>query len=1361
VIDAVIKYDVFISYSRSDETVVELLASHLANETGVSVWMDKSQLQPGYAWRTEIEAAMTASASVMIAWGKHGLGPVQLQERDLAYAIRDIRPSFRVFYCLLPSSAPPQGNWANVDTWVRFSSSLDEADALARIFAAIKGEAPSNKLEADLPDEPAPYRGLAAFGVDDLKFFYGRSTYVDEMVERLSHHPFLSLLSPSGGGKTSLLQAGLVPRFRAEGGASGHGWRWLLVRPGLNPLRSLALAVARLHPQPDPLALTDDLLARIKTKPEVFPDLIQSLLASQERCLFAIDRLEELFTLCEAEEERQAFLQAVIAVVRHPDQPALMVAAMRADFYNQVGRYRELAEEIVNHQVYLRPMEEREVEEIIEAPAAQVGAVFEKGLAKQVQVDAYVRGEVSLPLLQHALDLLWRKRRGRWLTWDAYSEMGGVAGALRYHADRVIDGLRPIERDTARRILIRLIWLDEITGTMAGRRTAKETLINQSVPSAQDERVLQRLADERLVVLRGQGNQATVELIHDTLPLNWEQLHSWVQEDRDALLWQQRLRADFAEWVHTGRDEGGLLRGVALNEAERWLAARRPDLNLEEQRFIEQSLDLRQREHAARERLRRRITFGLAAGLLIALTLAGFAFRQTYVAKNANELWTTANKLNLTRKLGDQAVFLSDTQLDLALLLSLEARKADLNEALSIYLPSLNRNPDLWSYLHGHRGTVTSLAFSPTDGAVLASASYDGTIIFWDVATRQPLAGPLVAGSDQIWSLAFSPDGKTLASGDQHGRIVLWDVRSRTQLSSFHVNEGHEVLSLAFSPDSRTLAASLNDGELILRDVSTPRIQVFRNGETTKRANSVAFSPDGKILAAGQVDDTITLWDVDSLQPVGQPLTGHVGQVMSVAFSPDGKLLASAGFDKKIILWKMMSGKPAAQVSVTRDASKGGILSVAFNPQGNRLVTGDTDNAVTLWEVKVKTDGFSESLDKPEVFNLHTNWVGSVTFSPDGNTFASASRDQTIILWKVSETLKHEARVLSVSFSSDGKTIASGTSSLISLWDVASHERRGKREVNDLKCVAFSPQEPNLLASGSGEGNVILWDVGKLELVPVKVLEAHREGWINSVAFSPNGKLLAAGGTDYKIDLFDVASGRKIGKPLEGHPDVVLTVSFSKDNRTLASGSYDGTIILWDVESGSPKAILKPDRYQAATENSVLSLAFSSDGKILASGYRDNTITLWDVEAQRPLPLPLRGHLDNVRSLAFSPVDKVLASSSAKGQGDDSNSRSKDAVIILWNLSTQRQTQLEGHRGGVLSVAFRPDGKFLASAGEDMTVRLWNLSDDWTGNICRIANRNLTLDEWKQFIGANPYDCTCPDLPPAEGAGPCRAPQSR
>ncbi len=230
-----------------------------------------------------------------------------------------------------------------------------------------------------------------------------------------------------------------------------------------------------------------------------------------------------------------------------------------------------------------------EVTEVIEAPAAQVGAIFEKGLAIQVGADAQVREEVALPLVEHTLDLLWRKRRGRWHTWDAYQEAGGVAGALRYHADRVIEGLSPKERDVARRLFMRLIWLEEGAGTMSGRRVRKAMLVEQGSDTGMEERVLQQLADERLMVVRGERDGATAELVHDTLPLHWTQLRQSVQEDRAFVLWWQRLLVTLAEWERTGHDKDILFRRARLAEAERWLAERPDGLSPAAQTFIQAS----------------------------------------------------------------------------------------------------------------------------------------------------------------------------------------------------------------------------------------------------------------------------------------------------------------------------------------------------------------------------------------------------------------------------------------------------------------------------------------------------------------------------------------------------------------------------------------------------------------------------------------------------------------------------------------------------------------------------------------------------------------------------------------------------
>jgi len=181
--ETAISYDVFISYSRRDAARVELLATRLAHEAGLRVWLDQAWLQPGFSCRAEIETAMNASAAVLIVWGPHGLGPVQRQERDLAYVLCDDLPEFRVLYAFLPNSPPPQATWANVDTWIRFTTSLDEPETFAQLVAALKGEALPTPLEVDLPDDPAPYRGLAAIGVEGARFFFGRTAYIADMLE--------------------------------------------------------------------------------------------------------------------------------------------------------------------------------------------------------------------------------------------------------------------------------------------------------------------------------------------------------------------------------------------------------------------------------------------------------------------------------------------------------------------------------------------------------------------------------------------------------------------------------------------------------------------------------------------------------------------------------------------------------------------------------------------------------------------------------------------------------------------------------------------------------------------------------------------------------------------------------------------------------------------------------------------------------------------------------------------------------------------------------------------------------------------------------------------------------------------------
>jgi len=1294
-----VTYDAFISYSRRDTTQVELLATSLTQEAGLRLWLDRARLQPGFSWRAEIETAMNGSAAALIVWGPSGLGPVQHQERDLAYAIRDARPDFRVLYLFLPGTPLPQGTWANVDTWIAFTSSLDEPDVFARLVAILKGEAPHTPLIAELPDEPAPYRGLAAFRVEDARFFFGRTPYVEDMLERLSPHPFLAIIGPSGSGKTSLVQAGLLAHLHANACPGSAAWPRLLVRPGPHPLRSLAAALIRLQPQSDPFTASDALLQRLQDNPDRLPEIIQLLLPPQGRLVLVVDRLEELFTLCQAEEERQAFLLALLALLQHPHCPAWVVATMRADFYGHVGRYADLAGQVVDHQLYLKSMTMEEVAEIIEAPAAQVGAIFEKGLAMQVQADTQVRGEVALPLLEHTLDLLWRKRRGRWLTWDAYQEVGGVTGALRYHADRVIEGLSRKEQEVARRLFLRLIWLEEGTGTMAGRRIEKAALVEQTADPEANERVLQRLADERLVVLRGEGERATTELAHDTLPLHWDRLRQWVQEDREFVLWRQRLLMALAEWEHTGRDKGALLRRARLAEAERWLAERGDDLSRAAHEFIwasqaeEKDEIERQREEAERYR-----------------QLFEEAERQRHNA--------------LARQLAAQAELTRNQRADLlscSVLLAVEAmRRSPSLEADQTLRHGLALLPRPIARLE-HEGSVQAIALSP-DGRYLATASQDYPVRVWEMTNGREVARleheRVVTAVHIDMSVAFSPDGHYLAtaSGDHTARV--WEATS-----------GREVMRLTHQ-------------DLVW---------------------TVAFSPDGHYLATASADHTARVWEMTSGREVTR--LPHEREVRVVTFSPDGTSLATASQDCTARVWEMTSGREVARLEHERVVTAVNIdMGVAFSPDGHYLATASGDHTARMWEA---TSG-------REVMRLtHQDLVWMVAFSPDGHYLATASQDCTARVWEATSghevtRLPHEREVRVVTFSPDGTFLATASSSIARVWE-ATRGREVGRLLHDniVKAVTFSP-DGTYLVSASSDHTARVWEPSGYREVarithPGKVNAAafspdgaylatasadlwfpqdsvaqlwepatgqelgcmKHEGRIFAVVFSPDGQYLATASGDYTARVWEVASSREVGRLL--HDDLVWAVTFSPDGAYLATASMDGMARVWEVASGQEITRLSHGR-------NVVAVAFSSDGRSMATASTDSIARVWEATNGREVARLV--HERSVKAIVFSPDDQYVATASA------------DHHARVWVAASGREVTRLAHGGTVWTVAFSPNGRYLATASADYTTRVWLWRpEDLIAVACTRLTRNLTLEEWRQYLGDEPYRKTCANVP--------------
>ena len=471
----------------------------------------------------------------------------------------------------------------------------------------------------------------------------------------------------------------------------------------------------------------------------------------------------------------------------------------------------------------------------------------------------------------------------------------------------------------------------------------------------------------------------------------------------------------------------------------------------------------------------------------------------------------------------------------------------------------------------GHRLWVSSVAFSP-DGTI-AFRSRDEAVVLWDfetgnVATLEERSGR-ESRTLRPLSLAFSRDGTVLASGASDGIVRLWDVETQTSIATL---SGHRlsVSSVAFSRGGILASGSIG-GTIKLWDVATRDLIATLEGHTSS-IRSVSFSPDGNTLASGSRDGTVKLWDVET-ENVSFSLFGHtfLPRVQSVSFSADGKTLASGSGDGTVKLWDVETGRNIDRFGESQQTSVS-VTAVSYSRDGTMLASGATDGIVTLWDVAT-----------PELFFTlegHVGWITTLSFSPDG-TLASGSTTEAL-LWDT-ETGTQIATPLSswihsVSFSSDGSILAIGSDFGVKLWDVATQTRIATLSENEMfTSVAFSLD--GTLASAGYREVIDLWDVATHE--QIATLEGHSlegySGVVNTVAFSPDGTILASGGLpDGTVGLWDVGN-RELIATLKGHSGSVSSVSFSPDGTKLASSSEDGTMLLWDIATYIARQSSDPD----------------------------------------------------------------------------------------------------------------------------------------------------------------------------------------
>jgi WD40 repeat protein len=538
-----------------------------------------------------------------------------------------------------------------------------------------------------------------------------------------------------------------------------------------------------------------------------------------------------------------------------------------------------------------------------------------------------------------------------------------------------------------------------------------------------------------------------------------------------------------------------------------------------------------------------------------------------------------------------------------------------------------------------------AIALSP-DGRVFATGrSFDAregkpyVITLWDAATGKPLKEGPVGREAKVTTgaLAFSPDGKKLLWGDKDATVNLWDLETgevRTFKGHTDTCEG-----VAFDPKGRWIVSASEDGTVKLWDLNS-RHEVHTIPGLSW-VSDAALSPDGRYLAAttwpGQLSSRARMWDLTrpkepreiELKPRGQ------GGGLSLSFSPDGRYLA-AGSSNTVRLWDLQSGECRA---VLRGHS-GPVFWTAFLDGGQIVVSGSLDRTVRFWDV-------AQALAECNELSAHRGSVESLVFAPDGLTLFSGGSDGLIRWWDVTTGQKLgqlgssgiSEPVSGLAISPDGRTLAQ---SRVGLWDLGTARLLElKIEGTGESCVAFSPVG-SVVAMGRG-GNIRLWDAvtGKL----LRPLKTPREHPFHSLAFTPDGQVLASAGEDQKVTLWEVATGRELASDLVGHKGGIVSLAFSPVGRDLVSGSFDGTLVIWDVADPSHPSLR---RKLDGNAGSIWAVAYSPDGKSIASGNDDGTVKLWDPTTGRER-CTLVGHTARVRTLAFSRGGSVLATGDAEG----------------------------------------------------------------------------------------------------------------
>ncbi|MFS8101917.1 hypothetical protein LFM09_32795 [Lentzea alba] len=1033
--------------------------------------------------------------------------------------------------------------------------------------------------QSRVTDGPSPYVGLNPFTTEDADRFFGREALTHALLDRLERQRFLAVFGASGEGKSSLLRAGIAAKFPNA----------VVCTPGQHPDVAIADALAR----------TPDLLV--------------------------VDQFEEVFTLCEDEVQRSAFLDALLSA------DCRRVIAVRSDFYPHCAQYPKLVDALTDAQVLLGTMTPDELRRAITQPAATVGCTVETSLLTTLVAEAAGRSGV-LPLVSHALLETWHRRRGNALTLAGYQAAGGIQGALAQSAEAAFATLDDTEQRLAKQLLLRL----SADGT-------KRPIPRQDVVG---EEVLDVLADTRLITV----DEHSVEVTHEALFRAWPRLRAWLDEDREGLRTHRRLTDAARTWQELGRDAGSLYRTTRLAETTEWITRTKPELTGTEREFVGASKALERRV----SRRQRWVAAGLTALLVATAATAVLAVQQR---REVERLGLIAQSQQLAS--ASEALVVSDPQQS--------ARKAV--EAYRTY-PTPEARSRVLSAAATARGRKLEHGGAWSFGFgkdIVALMGPDGLVVH-DTATLAPIARMRPNGTNYVYGWDFAPNGRTLAIAENDGRLTVrpspdaepvvlrehgeqvgvtfladggtlvaggdvWDVPSRQKRFSLPV--GHVTGPIALN--DRTLALA-SGAQITLWDLETR--QRTRQITTSQEVTRMRFLPGGNLAAIATLVGQVQIIDLTTGAVVATP-PAHTGLVDDLALNDDGTVLISAGEDGRVHMWDLARntvittltvGEPARGVSFAPD---GGIAvltprSLRFWPPGSlprtigyaiRALAVDSDGTVlTLDDAGVleRRDASLKSLHRTDI---GAKQRGPCRFSPDRRFVVT---NEPLVIRDATTGRKFTG------FTGPGFPLEPHGAVGVAFKDNAMVMIGADADIPDAVWRLGDKLEPTFLGGETGAsrtavafGNrdtevVLAREDGEVKIRDVAsgpgldfVLPRTHSGAVRVLAVSPDRKVLASGGDDGLIALWDTTTWQKLAE-LRGHSEAITALEFSPDSTRLASGGSDRAVVVWDVRAKAEWATLR------GHSQGVTHVAWRPDGtSVVSSGA--GSMMVWGLDVDQAL----------------------------------------------------------------------------------------------------------------------------------------------